>query len=52
VTSKATQRATAELLRKLLEEVEAERLKAVEPQAKRLLRRIEGAVAALDPQPD
>ena len=51
MTSRATERATAALLRSVLEEVDAGRIDADEPQAKRLLRRIEGAVSALDPDP-
>jgi len=43
------QHETAELLRRVLDLVEAGELSAESSQAKRLLRRIEGAAAALDP---
>jgi len=43
------QHETAELLRRVLALVEAGELSAESSQAKRLLRRIEGAAAALDP---
>jgi hypothetical protein len=45
--TEGVQRDAAALMRRLLAEVEAGNLEANEPQAKRLLRRIEGAIAAL-----
>ena len=42
---------TAALLGRLLDLVESGELTATSSQAKRLLRRIEGAIAALDPKP-
>jgi hypothetical protein len=49
--SVATRRGTAELLRQVLELVDDGALDASSPQARRMVRRIEGAVAALDPEP-
>jgi hypothetical protein len=48
MATRQTMRETAALLRSLLMLVESEHLEAETPQAKRLLRRIEGAAAALD----
>ena len=52
MTEAGVQREAAALMRRLLAEVEAGNLEANEPQAKRLLRRVEGAIAAFDPHPD
>lgn len=52
MATRAQRREAAEVLSAVLEAVERGELVADTPQARRLVRRIEGAVAALDPQPD
>ena len=50
MTRRADRQEAAETLRRLLEAVEDGALSASTPEGRRILRRIEGAIAALDPK--